>query len=261
MPTMFDVAPTLSTPPAPAKPTHGLLTVATIVPPENADWLGWQIPMHCPTGGTYDCNATGDKTTAPAPAVATFEPFLAYQVALCKSGTSRSVGSVAQARAAVRTWLDTNTSGWIATGLELGLGVSNPKLTTLPLATGSVVGDSLTVAIARLLGSRATAGAMDRPIIHIPAYASPFLEINMAVFADIADVVMDAGYGLTQAEPVGQAYITGPVEVSWRMASLVHENDDTLTEYRRNQTEAIEELMAVVRWDSCAAFRALFTGA
>lgn len=248
----------------PNPPIHGLTSVATEIAPEMVDWSGpgWQLASHCPQGGTYDCAAVADKATAPSPSVAAFAPFMAYQVALCKSGTARTPASVAQARESAQAWLTANTSGWVATALEMGYGAAtNPKLRGLTLATSSVVGDSLKVALARLLATRAAAGAMDRPVIHLPSYASAFLDINMAVFRDVADLVLDPGYGLDQAEPIGVAYITGPVEYSVRAVPLAQENNGTLTEWRRNQNEAIEELMAVVRFDPCFSFRALFTAA
>lgn len=248
----------------PNAPTNGLTSVATFVPPEQVDWSGpgWQLASHCPQGGTYDCAATADKVTAPAPSVAAFAPFLAYQVALCKAGTARTPASVAQARDSARGWLSANASGWIAFALETGIGAAtNPKLNGLTLATGSVVGDSLRVALARLLASRSAAGAMDRPVIHVPSYAAPFLDLDIAVLRETADVIIDAGYGLTQVDPIGQAYITGRVEYSRQVATLNLENENTLTEWRRNQNETVQELMAVVRFDPCASFRALFTAA
>lgn len=247
-------------------PTDGLLSVATLVPPEQVDWAGpgWQLASLCPTGGTHLCAdavAGTDKATAPAPSVVAFAPFMAYQVALCKSGTSRTPASVRQAIESAQAWLAVNQSGWIATALETGIGAAtNPKLSGLTLATGSVVGDSLRIAASHLLAARAAAGAMDRPVLHLPAYAAPFVA-DLIGLVNTVDIVLDAGYGLTAAEPVGTAYITGPIEVSMRQVMLNLSNEGTLTEWRRNQNETVREMMAVVRFDPCASFRALFTGA
>lgn len=246
---------------------------ATQVDPDVVDWnpgAGWALRSQCPSGGLWCCGDTemdpDDVTPKVDPNEVTplqFKPFLAYQVAGCNAGTSRTPANKAEAQQSATDWMSGNLDGWLTTGLEIGI-CENVGLTDLEDVTDPRGASMLNTGITILLRNRRNAGLYDRPTLLLPDWLAPALDDNVWI-TRVANVVLGAGLGIhpdVAAEP-GEAwiYITGEIEysVGSRVPMGGEFLGDDLTIRRQNRTWELSETMLIYRFDPCGGFKALIT--
>lgn len=255
----------------------GLFSVARFVDPSTVDWggSGWQAYSACPSGGTWSCEQTedGEIKADPTPGgTVSFSPFGVYQITACAAGGSRIREMQAVNEQQSRAWLERNLEGWVAAGLEVGFGADAPGLQSSPDLTPGTGSIPLRQALKSLMQNRARDGIFDRPVLHLPAFAAPYLCDCWDTITCVADVAFSAGYGVA-SPPVdggGWAYISGPIEysVSPTADEILRTADtgalgngldvDSLTEMRRNYDDSIQERLAVFRYDPCGTYRIQF---
>lgn len=255
------------------KSNRGLFAVARdmsgFVQPE--EWaMGWQLVSACPSGGTWCCadsEAREDpedpdllKAEPIAPTVERFTAFDVYQVAGC----IKSRINPEETRQQAAMWLAANIEGWVSSGLEIGLCGNTSLIGLTDLTPGGGPVGCMELAALTLLRERQRDMIFDRPTLHFPAWAAPFLDSTSAVH-QVADVAFGTGYGTIGAAivagDVGWAYITGTVEYALSEGTAEWIRQDDLTVRRQNMTEALEERRALVRFDPCGGYRVKFTAA
>lgn len=190
-----------------------------------------------------------------------FMPFMAYQVAGCNAGTSRTPANKAEAQRSADDWMTANLEGWVTMGMETGV-CDNFALSALPDITGGGGNSNLSDAVSTLLQNRRNEGMFDRAIVSMPDWYAPMLDDNVWI-RNAVDVALAPGFGVDPAilattDP-GEAwiYITGRIEYSigTRLVTTGEMMTDDMSIRRQNRTYELTETLAVYRFDPCGGFK------